>query len=148
MTKEHKSGDSELGCQTLMTDCLTFISISGEALPLISAAAAEMTSFGRFVPYVSSIAGATSQAMGFAKKSWAIDSSPNLKWFANLEENMRYQISHYGNNACSIYTGCDLKSYCQKTKNDSDVKTFFCGVQEKAARQKDVTNVSDIVFNV
>ena len=148
MTKEHKSGDSELVCQTLMTDCLTFISISKDAsLPML-AAAAELTPIGPYVHYVSSLAGATSQAMEFASKHWAIDSSPNLKWFANLEENVRYKLSHYGNDACSIYTGCNLKSYCQKTKNDSDVKTFFCGVQEKAARQKDVTNVSDIVFNV
>jgi len=108
MTKEHKSGDSELVCQTLMTDCLTGVSIFGEAFLPSLAAAAGLTPFGRLVPYVYSMGRATSEAMGFAKKSWAIDSSPNLKWFANLEENIRYQISHYGNDACSIYTGCDL----------------------------------------
>ncbi len=108
MTKEHKSGDSKLVCQTLMTDCLAKVSILGEAFLPMAEAAAGLTPFGPLVPYVSSIAGATSQAMGFAKKSWAIDSSPNLKWFANLEDDIRYKLSHYGNDVCSVYTGCDL----------------------------------------
>ena len=147
MTKEHKSGDSELVCQTLMTDCLAFISISGEAsLPML--AAAPELDIGEIRLLLGASKNMDEQAMGFAQKSWAIDSSLNLKWFANLEDDIRYKLSRYGTDVCSFYTGCDLKRYCQQSKKDTDIKTFYCGVYEKAARQKDVTNVSDIVFNV
>ena len=74
-----------------------------------------MTGFAPLIPKLEFATQSALEAMKIAKKSWATDSSPNLKWFANLPENINYQVSHYAIEVCALIYSCDIKSYCLPT---------------------------------
>jgi hypothetical protein len=80
----------------------------------------------------------------FAKNPSEFDSSELLKWLLNLPNTQANQLSKNNRNMCAIITKCDIELYCKNDNYDSEIKTFFCKVDEKAAQQEDVVERSEV----